>query len=100
MVTIFVDATIVFLGLSFLANLVVQMLSVFRMVSFLATSKTARVFLSFVAFLLAIIYMHEVVAMLANFWGYPAFEMTHRSKEDGKYVNSSPFCLYDYMNYK
>ena len=52
------------------------MLSVLRLVRFLATSKTARVFLSLAALLLSIIYMHEVVAMLANFWGYPAFKMT------------------------
>ena len=76
MATIFVDATLVCLGLSFLASLIVQMLSVLRLVRFLATSKTARVFLSLAALLLSIIYMHEVTAMLANFWGYPAYKMT------------------------
>ena len=96
MATIFVDATIVCLGLSFLASLVVQMLSIFRLVRFLATSKTVRVFLSLTALLLSIIYMHEVVAMLANFWGYPAFKMTQFSKSKRKVVNSSPNCLFDW----
>ena len=97
-VTIFVDATIVCLSLSFLASLVIQMLSVFRLVRFLATSKTAKVFLSLTALLLSIIYMHEVFAMLANFWGYPAFKMTYVSKKDVKWVNSSFFCVFDYIN--
>ena len=90
------------LGLSFLASLVVQMFSVLRLVMFLATSKTVRVFLSLAALLLSIIYMHEVVAMLANFWGYPAFQMTydHYSFKERKWVNSSPFCVYDVMNYE
>ena len=98
MATIFVDVTLVCLGLSFLFSLVVQMLSVLRLVRFLATSKTARVFLSLAALLLSIIYMHEVVVMLANFWGYPAFKMTKRSKSKRKWVNSSWFCLIDLMN--
>ena len=76
MVTIFVDATILCLGLSFLGSLVIQLLSVFRLVRFLATTKKARVFLSLTASLLSVIYMHEVVAMLSNYWGYPAFKMT------------------------
>ena len=70
------DVTIVCLGLLFLASLVVQLLSILRLVRFLATSMTARVILSFAALLLSIIYMHEIVIMLANFWGYPALEMT------------------------
>ena len=97
--TIFVDATIVCLCLSFLASLVFQMLSVFRLIRFLATSKVTRVFLSFAALLLSIIYMHEVVEMLVFFWGYPAFKMMSPSKKKKKWINSTQFCIYDFKNY-
>ena len=77
------------MGLSFLGSLVVQLLSVFRLARFLAATKKARVCLSLAALLLSIIYMHEVFAMLSNYWGYPAFKMTKMSKIGGEYINSS-----------
>ena len=72
MLTIFVDVAIMCLGLSFLASLAVQVVSVFRLVRFLTDTKMARVCLRFAAIVLSIIYMHEVVAMLSTYWGYPA----------------------------
>ena len=95
MLTILVDSSIMCMGLLFLGNLVVQVLSVFRLVRFLAATKMMRVCLSSVALLLSIIYMHEVFWMLSNYWGYPAFTMTFGSYDGRKIINSSPFCLFD-----
>ena len=66
------NMTIIWLGLSFVAGLVIQILSILRLIRFLTTSKKAYVGLSLVTFLLSIIYKHEVVAMLSNYWAYPA----------------------------
>ena len=87
------------LGLSFLGSVVIQVLSVVRLIRFLTTTKKTEIVLSLAALLLSVIYLHQVIAMLAPYWGYPALKMTYISYEwpEG-WINKSVFCLFDYTN--
>ena len=87
------------LGLSFVASVVIQVLSVVRLIRFLTTTKKTEIVLSLAALLLSVIYLHQVIAMLAAYWGYPANLMTIKSYEwpEGL-INESYNCLYDVTN--
>ena len=87
------------LGLSFLGSVVIQVLSVLRLIRFLTTTKKTQILLSLVALLLSVIYLHQVIAMLAAYWGYPALKMTLASYEWSEgWINESYFCLFDHTN--
>ena len=74
--TKFVDVVIICLVIQFLVGFISQVLSIFRLVNFLTTKTWTKLGLKLTVLFLSIIYVHEYVFILLQFWGYPAFVMT------------------------
>ena len=62
--------------LMFLANLVIQLTTIVRLVKFLTFNKWKRTVMYILLVPLTLLYVHDVFALLYSTWGAPAFKMT------------------------
>ena len=88
------------MGVLFVANLVLQVVSLVRLIKFLTKNKWARASLVLFTLAFSLLYLNDVLLMVTPQWGIPAYRMTFPSYDIGKrrYINSYRFCLYDYYD--
>lgn len=93
-----VDILIIVIGLVFLGNLLIQVVSFIRLIEFLNFRLPARVVIYLCMLVLSMSYMFEVTALLSYSWGLPAFTMTKLTFdfEKRKWVNHISRCIIDY----
>ena len=75
--SIIVDICIMVIGLSFLVNLGLQILSLLRLIQFLATSKWMKTALILSIIILSQLYILDIFLMLSPLWGAPAYNFTN-----------------------
>ena len=97
MAAICVDLLIIIFIAMFLINTTVQLLSLIRLMNFLIKPKWARGIIYILLISLALLYMHDVFAMLFYYWGAPAYDMTVWSalsyEDQSVLVNEKCFCV-------
>ena len=79
MATMIVDYLVIMFMVLFLANLLIQLLSLSRLILFTAKKIWLRILLHLTLLPLSVMYCVEVYAMLIYYWGSPALLMTNQS---------------------
>ena len=83
------DLLAVAVGLLFVANLGLQGVSLVRLFKFLTENKWARGTSILFTIALSLLYLVDVLLMVAPQWGVPAYRMTYNSEDvTGRLINS------------
>ena len=88
--TIITDIITIVFGLLFVANLVLQIKSMIKLVGFLTKNKWTRVSINVIIAIVSLTYLHDITIMLALTWGLPAYTMVLQSinsKQNQTFVN-------------
>ena len=90
--SVIVDIILMAIGLSFLVNLGLQILSLIRLIQFLSTSKLVKTALILSIIILSQLYLLDIFLMLSPLWGTPAYYFTNYVENNG----SSAYFAYRY----
>ena len=74
--SVIVDIILMAIGLSFLVNLGLQILSLIRLIQFLSTSKLVKTALILSIIILSQLYILDIFLMLSPLWGTLAYSYT------------------------
>ena len=98
--TVLIDLILLIFGFFFLANLLIQVKSMRKLIKFLTESHWKRITINLTILVLSLAYLHDVAIMLSLAWGLPAFDMVSMTYDGRikKFVNVKQFCLINYYS--